>query len=311
MRTDKEDVLMFEKKFLGVITALCVVLSASGCGEAFPELSDEEYNHTVEYAAGLLMRYSNNGQERLIYVDAKELEKQREKEAKELGEEAAPVKEKEPVKAPEPATPTEPVNSPETVDTPEEPATTESEEAAQQEPSDNALQETADNTQTTESDESENTEGSSKDGNAGLSNAVTLSSDESQEIMDDIFLSYQGYSVSSTYPESSKSYVVNADKGKKLLVLRFDLYNGTDSTKDVNMIPLNMMFQVVLNGKNLGYSSVTFLPNDLSSYVGKIDSRAHESVVVLSQISADDATSIQSLGMVATIKGVTQNVILK
>ena len=311
MRTDKEDVLMFEKKFLGVITALCVAFSASGCGEAFPELSDEEYNHTVEYAAGLLMRYSNNGQERLIYVDAKELEKQREKEAKELGEEAAPVKEKEPVKAPEPATPPEPVNSPETVATPEEPATTESEEASQQEPSDNAMQETADNTQIAESDEAENSEGSSNDDSAGLSNAVTLSSDESQEIMDDIFLSYQGYSVSSTYPESSKSYVVNADKGKKLLVLRFDLYNGTDSAKDVNMIPLNMMFQVVLNGKNLGYSSVTFLPNDLSSYVGKIDSRAHESVVVLSQISADDATSIQSLGMVATIKGVTQNVILK
>ena len=317
MRTDKEDVLMFEKKFLGVITALCVAFSASGCGEAFPELSAEEYNHTVEYAAGLLMRYSNNGQERLIYVDAKELEKQREKEAKELGEEAAPVKEKEPVKAPEPATtqepsaPPEPAISPETVATPEEPATTESEEAAQQEPSDNAMQETADNTQIAESDEAENSEGSSNDDSAGLSDAVTLSSDESQEIMDDIFLSYQGYSVSSTYPESSKSYVVNADKGKKLLVLRFDLYNGTDSTKDVNMIPLNMMFQVVLNGKNLGYSSVTFLPNDLSSYVGKIDSRAHESVVVLSQISAEESTSIESIGMIATIRGENQNVILK
>ena len=38
-----------------------------------------------------------------------------------------------------------------------------------------------------------------------------------KEIMEYIFLSYQGYALSSTYPESSKSYVVNADKGKKLL----------------------------------------------------------------------------------------------
>ena len=49
---------------------------------AIPPLTEEEYNHTVEYAAGLLMRYSNNGQERLIYVDAKEVEKQRKKREK-------------------------------------------------------------------------------------------------------------------------------------------------------------------------------------------------------------------------------------
>ena len=36
------------------------------------------------------------------------------------------------------------------------------------------------------------------------SNAIVLSSDQTQEIESDIFLSYQGYSVSSTYPESSR-----------------------------------------------------------------------------------------------------------
>ena len=142
-------------------------------------------------------------------------------------------------------------------------------------------------------------------------NAITLSSDESQEIMPDIFLSYQGYSVSSTYPESSKSYVVNADKSKKLLVLRFDLYNGSDAGKNVNLIPLGLSFKILLNGTDIGYSSVTFLPNDLSSYVGTIDSRAHESVVVLTQISDKDSTMIESLGMIVTINGQTQTVILK
>ena len=117
--------------------------------------------------------------------------------------------------------------------------------------------------------------------------AMVLSSDDSQEILDDIFLSYQGYSVSSSYPESSKSYVINADKGKKLLVLRFDLYNGTDSAKSVNLLNKNILIQVILNGDNLGYTAVTFLPNDLSSYVGTIDSRAHESLVVLTEIDSD------------------------
>ena len=159
----------------------------------------------------------------------------------------------------------------------------------------------------------EATEGDSSEEATEVSdpNAITLSSDESQEIMPDIFLSYQGYSVSSTYPESSKSYVVNADKSKRLLVLRFDLYNGSDTEKNVNLIPLGLSFKIILNGKDIGYSSVTFLPNDLSSYSGNIDSRAHESVVVLTQISEKEATKIESLGMIATIRGETQTIVLK
>jgi hypothetical protein len=143
------------------------------------------------------------------------------------------------------------------------------------------------------------------------SNAIVLSSDQTQEIESDIFLSYQGYSVSSTYPESSKSYVVNADKGKKLLVLRFDLYNASDSTKKINMINQKLLFQILLNGKNLGYSAVTFLPNDLSSYIGEIEAKAHESLVILTQISEDDSTSIKSLGMIVSMNGTQQEVALK
>ena len=239
------------KRYLGIISAICLALLSTGCGEKFPEMTEEEYNHTVEYAAGLLMRYSNNGQERLIYVDAQEVEKQRKKEAEREAKMAEAAQQTKP--APEPVQP-----EPEPEPTPE-PTQDENPGADQQDAT--SVTETANGGESTET--------------VSDPNARTLSSDESEEITEDIFLSYQGYAVSTTYPESSKSYVVTADKGKKLLVLRFDLYNGSDSQKSVNMIPLNLMFQIILNGKNLGYSSVTFLPNDLASYVGTIDSRAH------------------------------------
>ena len=150
-------------------------------------------------------------------------------------------------------------------------------------------------------------------GSAGVSDtgAITLSSDQTQEILDDIFLSYQGYSVSSTYPESSKSYVINADKGKKLLVLRFDLYNASNSAKEVNMLKLNLLFQILLNGKNIGYSSVTFLPNDLTSYIGTIDSRAHESLAILTQIDEKNASNVDTLGLIMTRKGKDQKINLR
>jgi hypothetical protein len=290
---------MFEKKRLGIISLALVTVIATGCGSSFPELTEEEYNHTVEYAAGLLMRYSNNGQERLIYVDAKEVEKQREKEVAKAAEQGGAKEETKPKPAPAPEPETEPEPIPEPDDTVEE----------QDQTADNGATEDVSGTDNTET--TENTEDTGTQTTASDPSAITLSSEETQEIIDDIFLSYQGYMVSSTYPESSKSYVVNADKGKKLLVLRFDLYNASGSSKQVNMIPMNMMFQVILNGRNLGYSSVTFLPNDLASYSGTIDSKAHESVVVLTQIKESETTSIESLGMIVTMKGQNQSVNLK
>ncbi|SFP43969.1 hypothetical protein SAMN04487928_10254 [Butyrivibrio proteoclasticus] len=303
------------RKVVLLFVVIMTVFSLSGCGEKFPELSEEEYNKTVEFAVGLLMKYSNNDKEKLTYVDAKEVQKERENEARKAAKEEEKKEPTVPVKVEEP----EPVaeSSEELVSTAmssEEPAST---AASGNEPVDEHGKETTDDaaavsgssdSEVVQETETDNGEKISSDVS---SDAIVLSSDQTQEIVNDIFLSYQGYSVSSTYPESSKSYVVNADKGKKLLVLRFDLYNASGSSKKVNMINQKLLFQILLNGKNLGYSSVTFLPNDLSSYIGEIDSKAHESLVILTQISADDSTSIQTLGMIVSMNGTQQEVALK
>ena len=289
---------MKKRALVQVILATATVLLLSGCGEKFPDLTEDQYNQTVEYAAGLLMKYSNNDQERLVVVDAKEVLKQREKEAQKEAERAAKLEE---IKNKNNATQetTQPVQVEEVTEPAPEELTTDPELAGEEEVEGLAEKEE-------EKAGEEETSAASSD-----PNAITLSSDQSQEITDNIFLSYQGYSVSSTYPESSKSYVVNADKGKKLLVLRFDLYNAANSSMHVNMIPLGLSFKIILNGKDIGYSSVTFLPNDLSSYVGTIDSKAHESVVVLTQISEKDSKNIDTLGMIVTLNGQNQTVNLQ
>lgn len=279
------------KKYFGLAIIMSATLALFGCGEAFPELTEDEYNQTVEFAVGLLMKYSNNGQAKLTYVDAKEVQKERDKEAKEAEKEA------ESQAQTAPSTPSYPQQE-YTAMTPEDELTGD-------------LAESTDISESGASDysaegEDETTTESSQD-----PNAIILSADQSQEIMDNIFLSYQGYSVSSTYPESSKSYVVNADKGKKLLVLRFDLYNAADSSQQVNMLNLNLLFQIILNGNNLGYSSVTFLPNDLSSYIGNVESKAHESLVILTQIDEKNASKIETLGLIVTQNGLEQSIILQ
>lgn len=284
-----------------------IVLSLSGCGEKFPELTEDEYKQTVEFAVGLLMKYSNNDKEKLTYVDAKEVQKEREKEARKAAKDEQESQ----------TTTTQPTS---TVRVEEVVPTTDSSEELPEEPDKtddivSAIGSSETDTEvgaaaTTASTAAQETDEEEKTTEVS-SNAIVLSSDQTQEIESDIFLSYQGYSVSSTYPESSKSYVVNADKGKKLLVLRFDLYNASGSTRKINMINQKLLFQILLNGKNLGYSAVTFLPNDLSSYIGEIESKAHESLVILTQISEDDSTSIKSLGMIVSMNGTEQEVALK
>ena len=296
------------KKYLGIAILISAALSLTGCGESFPELTQEEYDQTVEFAVGLLMKYSNNGQAKLTYVDVKEEVKQRAKEeAKKAKEEAVQEATKEPEKEISLPEPTETSQTPSTA----EASTTDSsadEDSGKIGSSETVTPATEASTDETTSDASSDSQNSSVKEDP---DAIVLSSEDTQEVMDDIFLSYQGYSVSSSYPESSKSYVINADKGKKLLVLRFDLYNASDSDKNVNLLSKNIMFQVILNGKNLGYTAVTFLPNDLSSYVGTIDSRAHESLVVLTEIGTEESTQIQTLGLIVTINGNDQKVTLK
>ncbi len=311
---------MRTKKYLALALITSAILFVSGCGESFPELSQEEYDQTVEFAVGLLLKYSNNDQSKLAKVDVKELKKQREKEAR-----AAALEEKKKAESeqtqntqPKPETTPQTVTEPSQTETevkedPEKDVTvvdnTDTNEEENKQSSDAAVVATTDDAgEEGTSVEAGNEETAEVNEN---SNAVIMSSEYSQEIINGVLLSYQGYSVSSTYPESSKSYVINADKGKKLLVLRFDLYNSADSATKVNMIEKGILVQTILNGKNLGYNAVTFLPNDLTSFVGTIDPKAHESLVVLTEIDQSLATNIQTLGMIFNIGGKETEVILK
>lgn len=295
---------MRSKKYLGIAILIGICLGLTGCGESFPDLTEEEYNQTVEFAVGLLMKYSNNGQNKLTYVDAKEVTKQREKEAAK--------EQKEEKKEPEIVTPEpEPVVTPQPQeDNPEgssqDASTTLASDQDQGDSSAAQFSGVDESAEETSLESSGSSEGTMVD-----PDAIVVSSEDSYEISENIFLTYDGYSVSSSYPESSKSYVINADKGKKLLVLRFDLYNASDSDTNVNLLKKNIMFQVILNGKNLGYTPVTFLPNDLSSYVGTIDSRAHESLVVLTEIDQSVSTQIQTIDLIVTISGADQKVNLR
>ena len=83
--TKEDDFMRLNKYFLPAFM-IGMTIALTGCGEKFPSLTDEEYDRTVEYAVGLLMKYSRNEQARLTYVDANYEKKKREAKAMELAQ---------------------------------------------------------------------------------------------------------------------------------------------------------------------------------------------------------------------------------
>ena len=55
-----------KRKINGMIGILIGVMLLSGCGTKFPELSEEQNQQVAEYAVGLLMKYDEKHESRLL-----------------------------------------------------------------------------------------------------------------------------------------------------------------------------------------------------------------------------------------------------
>ena len=119
-----------------------------------------------------------------------------------------------------------------------------------------------------------------------------------QELSKGIFLTYSGYSVAGSYPDNDDVFVINATSGKKLLILNFRIANTSGMDVSVDMEKANPHFQVLLNGVNVGYTNVTMLENDLSSFKGTIPADAKLSMVLIKQMDASKLKNVESLGLI-------------
>lgn len=319
-------------KISSVISIVCITSMLAGCGSEFPELTDEQYQQTVEYAAGLLMKYSNNGIEKLAYVTSDDVEEylaeiNGETEEEEDSEEVKPSKTttEDTVKESTTAKSTESISdSSESASTKDSAGNVEdidlssatTDNSASNEAS--SENENASDSATTEisvesvediptSDDS--SEGSSSETTA--SEGTVISETEKQSLGNGLYLTYTGYYVTTSYPQDDASFVITADTGKKLLVLGFKITNETNSAVTLDMVSTNPHFQILVNGENIGYTGVTILENDLSSFYGTIAAGEKKSLVLVKQISETDSKNIDSLGMIASINGTEQTVTLE
>ncbi|WP_029321203.1 hypothetical protein [Butyrivibrio sp. AE3004] len=346
------------KRVLKALTAgLTVGILLTGCGSQFPEMTDEEYNQTVQYAVSILMKYSNNGVERLSSLSSLELERQMEKEAREARKaerdaataEAIANMPKNPEEGSEDTSTNEKKdetviaeNNDEQLDLANNSDTGEEEDNTEEplnngfdnsdsnneskDDLDNLLEKfgddldqgiknaggTEENTEDKENEETAENPTPAKISNEPVTDEgneeLTSEADKTvegmrEEISKGIFLTYSGYSVAGSYPDNDDIFVINATSGKKLLILNFRIANTNSTDVSVDMVKANPHFQVILNGKNVGYTNVTMLDNDLSSFKGTIPAGTKKSMVLIKQMDSSKLKNVDSLGLIGDLRG--------
>ncbi len=311
---------------LSIVTISLVMLS--GCGNSFPEMSQEEYDQTVQYAAGLLMRYSNNAVEKLIYVNPDKVELEDEEESTTTETDIAKA-ETEKTEPPQPETTTEKgtiesggntqpsgvgisANAGSTDaagDASNDPATEASKEDTDKAATDISIAEASVDTVQEDDPTASATTTTTESGSTSTDKVISYS--DEQELMDGLYLRYNGYYVTSSYPENAKTMVIEAGNGKRLLVFSFRVVNESGQDKYLDMVKLNPYFQLTINGTNVGYTSVTMLENDLSTFAGTIAAGESKTLVLVKEIDTSLAKNIQELELTISMDGQSQTVIME
>lgn len=268
----------------GICAAIIASLSLSGCG-AYPNLTDEQYNQVVEYSAGLLLKYSNNGVKKLTYLEP-----------------SHPV---EGVDAlPEEMVSSSPILS---GDTPESSAAASIPEVAQLPEGEEEAPEAP---EVPEGEVLEGEEGAEGEAGEASANSVEVSQGDKQTLSNGMTVMYNGYAVYNYYPLEMTDVIISAELGNKLLVLDFALENPTDEPLTIDMVTEDPVFRLFINEVGFGRYRPTILEDDLSTVRRTLEPGERISTCLVVEVSEDTSREINSIRLHAKYDGKEQSATL-
>lgn len=115
-----------------------------------------------------------------------------------------------------------------------------------------------------------------------------------------VTLTYQDYQIADSYPEDGSSdayFALDASAGKKLLVLRFALTNGTAQEENIDFLSTGSRYIITVNGSTRGNALTTMLSNDMSTYAETLNSGETRELVLLLEVNEDVASAVQSISL--------------
>ena len=115
-----------------------------------------------------------------------------------------------------------------------------------------------------------------------------------------VTLTYRDYQIADSYPEDGSTedyFALDASTGKKLLILNFELTNGTDQEENVDFLSTASRYIITVNDGTRGNALTTMLPNDMSTYVETMAPGETQGLVLLLEVNEDMANGIQNISL--------------
>ena len=245
-----------KKKWLKGLTVLAASVCLTGCGNAIPEMNEQQHDLIVEYAANELLKYDTNHQSKLTVL--------------ELEQQATEEEGTEPEEALEAENVQEEAQSKEKV--PEEPMENEGEGAAAEDVT------IVDNT-----------------GENQLQTVSSIEEFLALEGVQITYSGYETDSTyPSTEAEDELFFFMNATEGKQLLVLKFKMDNVSGEELAFDMSKEQMRYKIIIDGVEKN-ALTTMLLNDMAYYQGTLAEGESTELVLVCEIPTEQADTIGTL----------------
>lgn len=129
---------------------------------------------------------------------------------------------------------------------------------------------------------------------------ITASLEEFFGLVEGVTLTYRDYSLADSYPEDGSTddyFALDASAGKKLLVLNFELTNGTAGEENIDFLSTASRYIITVNDSIRGNALTTMLPNDMSTYAETLAPGETQGLVLLLEVNEDVANAIQNISL--------------
>lgn len=129
---------------------------------------------------------------------------------------------------------------------------------------------------------------------------ITASMEDFFGLPEGVSITYEDYMVTDSYPEDGATdeyFALDASAGKKLLVLRFRLTNGTEQEEKIDLLNTNSRYIITVNDSIRANALTTMLPNDMSTYEETLESGQDQELVLLLEVNEDVAGAVQAIAL--------------
>lgn len=129
---------------------------------------------------------------------------------------------------------------------------------------------------------------------------ITTSLEDFFGLAEGVTLTYEDYQIADSYPEDGSAddyFALDASAGKKLLVLRFTLTNGSAQEENIDFLSTSSRYIITVNDSTRGNALTTMLPNDMSTYAGTLSPGETQELVLLLEVNEDVAGAIQNISL--------------